>query len=52
MARLYISAHEDNDLVFMSPSLMDDLASGVEAVDGSNLYTREGFVAILAGSSA
>jgi len=29
MARLYVSAHEDDDLVFMSPSLMDDLASGV-----------------------
>jgi LmbE family N-acetylglucosaminyl deacetylase len=29
MARLYVSAHEDDDLVFMSPSLMNDLASGV-----------------------
>ncbi len=28
MANIYISAHQDDDLIFMSPSLMDDLASG------------------------
>ena len=29
MARLYVSAHQDDDLIFMSPCLMEDLASGV-----------------------
>jgi LmbE family N-acetylglucosaminyl deacetylase len=27
MARLYISAHQDDDLIFMNPNLMDDIAS-------------------------
>ncbi|MGD0803647.1 MAG: PIG-L family deacetylase [Candidatus Bathyarchaeia archaeon] len=29
MAHLYVSAHQDDDLIFMSPCLMEDLASGV-----------------------
>jgi len=28
MVRLYFSAHQDDDLIFMSPSLLDDVASG------------------------
>ena len=28
MANIYFSAHQDDDLIFMSPSLMDDVASG------------------------
>jgi LmbE family N-acetylglucosaminyl deacetylase len=28
MARLYVSAHQDDDLIFMSPCLMEDIASG------------------------
>jgi LmbE family N-acetylglucosaminyl deacetylase len=28
MARLYISAHQDDDLIFMSPCLSEDVASG------------------------
>ncbi|MCX6649753.1 MAG: PIG-L family deacetylase [Candidatus Bathyarchaeota archaeon] len=29
MVHIYFSAHQDDDLIFMSPSLMDDVASGV-----------------------
>ena len=29
MVHLYFSAHQDDDLIFMSPSLMDDVASSV-----------------------
>ena len=29
MVRLYFSAHQDDDLIFMSPCLMEDIASGV-----------------------
>jgi LmbE family N-acetylglucosaminyl deacetylase len=29
MVRLYVSAHQDDDLIFMSPCLMEDLTSGV-----------------------
>ncbi len=28
MANIYFSAHQDDDLIFMSPALMDDVASG------------------------
>jgi LmbE family N-acetylglucosaminyl deacetylase len=29
MTHVYVSAHQDDDLIFMSPSLLDDVASGV-----------------------
>ena len=29
MAYVYFSAHQDDDLIFMSPSLLNDVASGV-----------------------